>query len=331
MMPRPTGMTQDAMDKTPALSPAHARNDPQLVSICELGRLFSLSPKELIPRISLETATTHPGEPLAQSGAVSDPRRGVPTRDPLASLVSLVSTLQRDPLPALKPVHVTFPLARQAPTESEETESDLDDEPMFVPSTWLQPAPSDENRSVLHQMRPVVLGLIAALALVVPTLLWLEGWLGAPRKPDGGEPAPVAAASKPAPISAVKIPEPPTGKPELPKQHDTSSGHRPAANAADTPAINLTGPEATSQKVVQEATRRIESGDVTGARDLLAAVGNDQQGLVPFALAETYDPNMLAAWGIRGVAPDVPKAKALYGEALDLGNARARQRLDALQ
>jgi TPR repeat protein len=48
-------------------------------------------------------------------------------------------------------------------------------------------------------------------------------------------------------------------------------------------------------------------------------------------LAETYDPNMLAAWGIRGVAPDVPKAKALYGEALDLGNARARQRLDALQ
>ena len=41
-------------------------------------------------------------------------------------------------------------------------------------------------------------------------------------------------------------------------------------------------------------------------------------------------------WGLAGTAnglitPDVAKAKVLYGEALDLGNARARRRLDELQ
>ena len=40
-------------------------------------------------------------------------------------------------------------------------------------------------------MPGVVLGLIAALALVVPTLLWLQGWLDAPRKHSGGEALPI--------------------------------------------------------------------------------------------------------------------------------------------
>ena len=50
-----------------------------------------------------------------------------------------------------------------------------------------------------------------------------------------------------------------------------------------------------------------------------------------FALAETYDPNMLAAWGTRGVAADVAKARALYRKALSLGAERAQVRLDALR
>jgi TPR repeat protein len=64
---------------------------------------------------------------------------------------------------------------------------------------------------------------------------------------------------------------------------------------------------------------------------LLGAPDSQVHGLVAFALAETYDPNMLAAWGTRGVAADVAKAKALYGEALERGVARARRRLEALQ
>jgi hypothetical protein len=43
------------------------------------------------------------------------------------------------------------------------------------------------------------------------------------------------------------------------------------------------------------ASRRVENGDVAGAHELLAAAEDGSHGLVSFALAETYDPNMLAA------------------------------------
>jgi TPR repeat protein len=51
---------------------------------------------------------------------------------------------------------------------------------------------------------------------------------------------------------------------------------------------------------------------------------------VTFALAETYDPNMLSAWGSRGVTSDVVRAKALYRKALELGVTKANMRLEAL-
>jgi formylglycine-generating enzyme required for sulfatase activity len=83
--------------------------------------------------------------------------------------------------------------------------------------------------------------------------------------------------------------------------------------------------------LIAQASRRIESGDVAGARQMLEAAEVDRQGLVSFALAETYDPNMLASWGARGVAPDIARARALYRKALSLGVASAHGRLEALK
>jgi hypothetical protein len=102
---------------------------------------------------------------------------------------------------------------------------------------------------------------------------------------------------------------------------------------------NLTGrvteqsPAAGVQSVdlIAQALRRIENGDLAGARELLAAAEDGSQGLVSFALAETYDPNMLAAWGTRGVASDITRARALYRKALNLGVAIAHERLEALK
>jgi hypothetical protein len=74
----------------------------------------------------------------------------------------------------------------------------------------------------------------------------------------------------------------------------------------------------------------VSSGDVIGARDMLAAAKDCAHGLVTFALAETYDPNMLSALGSRGVTSDVVRAKALYGKALELGVAKANARLEGL-
>jgi hypothetical protein len=86
-----------------------------------------------------------------------------------------------------------------------------------------------------------------------------------------------------------------------------------------------------SADVIAQASRRLESGDVLGAREILAAADRGNQGLISFALAETYDPNMLGAWGARGVAPDVARARELYRKALSLGVASAHGRLEALK
>jgi hypothetical protein len=118
------------------------------------------------------------------------------------------------------------------------------------------------------------------------------------------EPAPERAAPPPSAPSPSALPTP-----------DTASG-------AAAPAAAL---------LKAQGLQSIEAGDIGAARELLgrAAVGGDSEALL--ALAETFDPNMLAAWGARGTRPDVGMARSLYAQALAAGYARARLRLDALE
>ena len=83
-------------------------------------------------------------------------------------------------------------------------------------------------------------------------------------------------------------------------------------------------------ELLAEVAQCIEIGDVTAARELLVGADDGGHGAILFALAETYDPNMLAAWGTRHVAADAVKARALYRKAFGLGVARAQNRLDTL-
>jgi ATP-dependent protease ClpP protease subunit len=101
---------------------------------------------------------------------------------------------------------------------------------------------------------------------------------------------------------------------------------RPAGSASDARMIEGRRVE----EILPQAARLVSSGDVIGARDMLAAAEDGGQGPVTFALAETYDPNMLAAWGSRGVTSDVVRAKALYRKALVFGITKANMRLEAL-
>jgi hypothetical protein len=82
--------------------------------------------------------------------------------------------------------------------------------------------------------------------------------------------------------------------------------------------------------ILKQAAERIRGGDVGGARDMLEAAEAGAPGPLTYALAETYDPNMLAAWGTRGVSSDVVKAKPLYRKALGLGVGRAQARIEGL-
>jgi hypothetical protein len=261
----------------------------------------------------------------------------------MASFAALMSTLQRSPAPAFKDTHSTLSDAHRPESgpsaTSEDGELDHDDEPMPVPSTWRQPASNADDRWFRQQMGAAAIGLVAALVLIVPTVWCLSGWLGAPRKLKDGGSMTVATDVRTTETGAVEFPVRPVDKSVLATQYHTSSVEpRPAGEAGRSahkppaPAqVNVAEPGPARDRVLQEATHRIESGDVLGARELLGAPDSQVHGLVAFALAETYDPNMLAAWGTRGVAADVAKAKALYGEALERGVARARRRLEALQ
>lgn len=82
---------------------------------------------------------------------------------------------------------------------------------------------------------------------------------------------------------------------------------------------------------LDEARRRIDAGDILGARDALATAAAARSPRALFAMAETYDPNLLAAWGIRGVAADAERARALYTASLLLGHDAAEARLDTLR
>jgi hypothetical protein len=189
-------------------------------------------------------------------------------------------------------------------------------------------------------MGAAFLGLVAGLMIVVPSVLWLSGRIG----PLKAGPAPehqLAMASEPTEIKIPKVQVRPVEKHEegvVQFVAGREENHLPqpmigqaSATAAASEATERMAEARRVEEILAQAARRVGNGDVAGAREILAAAEGGAQGPVTFALAETYDPNMLAAWGTRGISSDVVKAKALYRKAEELGIPRAHTRLDALE
>lgn len=107
------------------------------------------------------------------------------------------------------------------------------------------------------------------------------------------------------------------------------------SSAAEAPARPLlqTGPSIISKAerdALALAQNHIAAGDLDAARTILQRAAHDGGGEARVMLAETYDPNVLAAWGISHGTVDVVRARELYLSALALGQDRARRRLQAL-
>jgi len=295
---------------------------------------------------------------IAQKQASSD-RAGAPPNDELTSLADLVSTAaaQRTIAPASKDDGLSTLSHNQpgpffAPLPMAPAPLDLghDDEPMPIPSTWLQPQAQEDDRWFRRQVGSAVLGLIAGLMIVVPAVLWLTQKSGPATASRG---APSAADARAAPeakvvdVKTVRMPVRPMDpvrllqKPlESAAQFVTASVEQPGPAAIEVkpPQVPVIATErlidrnkARIDELLAQVALRIDSGDITGAREMLEGADVGRQGVASFALAETYDPNMLAAWGTRGVTADATKARALYQKAFDLGVAQAEQRLDALR
>lgn len=325
---------------------------------------------------------THEGPPQAPAGNLSElaqllaasiaqtqagkGRSGVPTNAELTSLANLVSAAsgQRTLAPVFKDglSSLSYSQARTAQGPAVQPPLELahhhDDEPMPIPSTWRQPAAHEEDGWLRQQMGAAFVGLLAGLAIVVPTVLWLSGVFDASKTKvvattrTASPPAGTKATADAPEIRTVKVQVRPVEKaesaPQGAAQYVTGSVEaRPpvpvlqpvpvppaaatASVASAATAARLVEPNRRLEELLARAKQRVDSGDVAGARELLSGADEGAQGAAVFALAETYDPNMLAAWGTRGMAADVAKARALYRKALGLGAERAQVRLDALK
>ena len=216
---------------------------------------------------------------------------------------------------------------------------------MPIPSTWRQPTVNNDDRWYRQQVGAAVLGLAAGLMVVVPSVLWLSGWLGGPQTKASTARQPAAeqttGAIKTADVKPVRVQVRPVERTEVTAQYVAATVEPrpimiettpPVVEQVPAPPPQAEPPRPRAEELVAQAERRIAGGDIAGAREVLASSeAPAASGPITFALAETYDPNMLAAWGTRGVTADVTKARSLYFKARDLGVARAQVRLDQLK
>ncbi|HMK01393.1 MAG TPA: hypothetical protein VK552_18900, partial [Reyranella sp.] len=117
---------------------------------------------------------------------------------------------------------------------------------------------------------------------------------------------------------------PANGKPMIPAENTAATmAARPAV--AEVPGI----PEA--PRLMARASLLLSQGNVGAARIVLERAAETGSAPALFALAETYDPATLAAWGTFGTQGDVAKARELYAKAFASGVQEAGDRLNALR
>jgi hypothetical protein len=90
----------------------------------------------------------------------------------------------------------------------------------------------------------------------------------------------------------------------------------------------LGNPEAA--RLMARASLLLSQGDIGAARIVLERAADNGSLPALLALAETYDPVVLSAWGTVGTQGDVAKARDLYGRASAGGVHEAKDRLKAL-
>jgi len=153
----------------------------------------------------------------------------------------------------------------------------------------------------------------------------LEQQLAARREPTPAPtltpvPAPIVA-----PIVATNKPaaRPPTASDAL--AAPTQDGPAPVVVGATAPT-----PDGELPRLMARASVLLALGDIGAARSVLERAAETGSAQALFALAETFDPAVLSAWGTFGTQGDVTKAQELYAKAFAGGVQEAKDRLVAL-
>lgn len=105
----------------------------------------------------------------------------------------------------------------------------------------------------------------------------------------------------------------------------------PVATQSEPEADLVAETDALANAMLIEARELVRSGAILEARRALTAPELADRGEALFMLAETYDPNVLAAIGAIGVAAEADRARRHYASARDRGVTAAASRLEALE
>lgn len=204
-----------------------------------------------------------------------------------------------------------------------------------APSSATQDAATESK--LVETARPLVASTPAAAASVkqeqhIETVSAARVAEVAPTPPGPAPGAPVSATpqdtrSTPIEVASVKGDQP-TGAatPEAKSPRVTEQKAAPAET--EKPARPLSADEI--ETLLEQGRKFFSVGDFVSARTLFGRIAEAHDARGALALAETYDPIVIAKNGVRGITPDVEKAREWYAKAQDLGSPDAAPRLGAL-
>jgi hypothetical protein len=155
------------------------------------------------------------------------------------------------------------------------------------------------------------------------------------RATDKPATAPLTASSNPVIAAAAAANDKPATIAARPTAPEAARLTAPEAARLTAPeAARLTAPEAPGNpealRLMARASLLLSQGNIGAARTVLDRAAETGSALALFALAETYDPIILAAWGTFGTQGDAAKARELYAKAFAGGVQEANDRLNAL-
>jgi hypothetical protein len=101
--------------------------------------------------------------------------------------------------------------------------------------------------------------------------------------------------------------------------------------AAERPAVAEPQDNPDMARLLARAGTLVRQGNIGAARTVLERATEAGSARASFALAETYDPRILSAWGTYGTRGDATKARELYAKAHAGGVQEAKDRFNALQ
>lgn len=170
----------------------------------------------------------------------------------------------------------------------------------------------------------------------VPGLTVLAAAASTPASVPAASPAPAPAPAPAAtPVAApAPVPAPVEERPQVvaaiaPAAVPASPAAPVATAPASPPPAAVPSPRAT-QRLLDRAQQLIGQGEIGAARAVLVQAAEPGGAPALFALAETYDPAVLASWGTVGTLGDLAKAREFYARALAAGAPEAKARLMAL-